>query len=96
MVASASQIAQWTREFQELGAKQVRAELTLRRWDKEKSAAAKRWLERVDLARWAAEHPPESSRGTFFLNLRNAKWWGYATGAIFLIYGLFRLWRRVF
>jgi hypothetical protein len=96
MVASASQIAQWNREFQDLGAKQVRADLALRRWDNEKRDAAKRWLEREDLARWAAEHPPDSSQGTFFLNLRNAKWWGYITGAIFLIYGLFRLWRKMF
>jgi hypothetical protein len=96
MVATASQIAQWTREFQELGAKQVRADLTLRRWDKEKRDAAKKWLERDDLARWSEEHPPGSSRGTFFLNLRNAKWWGIATGVVLGMWALFRVWRRIF
>ncbi len=39
---------------------------------------------------------PNSSAGTFFMNLRNAKWWGYVTGGVFLIYGLIRLWRKVF
>jgi len=95
MVASASQIAQWNREFQELGAKQVRADLTLRRWDKDKSAAAKQWLEREDLARWVEEHPPDSSSGTFFLNLRGAKWWGIATGVILGAWAVFRMLKRM-
>ncbi len=95
MVASASQISKWNREFAELGAKQVRADLALRRWDDEKRDAAKRWLEREDLAKWAADHPADSSSGTFFLNLRQAKWWGITTGAIFAIWGLARVWKRL-
>lgn len=93
--ASANEVARWNREFQELGAEQVRSGLILGRWDKDKRSAARQWLERNDALTWQARRPPRSSsRGTFFLNLRSAKWWGYVGGALFLAMGLFRLWRR--
>ena len=89
-----NQTARWNREFDQLGAEKVRGDLILGRWDKEKRSAARQWLERNDTRNWQAARPRGSSRGTFILNKRNAKWWAYATAAFFLIFGVIRLWRR--
>jgi hypothetical protein len=92
---NARETAQWKREFDELGAEKVRSDLILGRWDKEKRIVARQWLELSDTRTWQADRPPEGSpRGGFILNKRNAKWWGYATAAFFLIFGIMRLWRR--
>jgi hypothetical protein len=88
-------MAQWIREFKELGVERVRAGLLKGGWEADKRRAAKHWLERTDASDWQAERPPDSNRGTFFLNLRNARWWGYATVAMFLVFGLWRLWKKI-
>jgi hypothetical protein len=41
-------------EFKELGADKVRSELLLRRWDAEKLAAARLWVENADAHNWVA------------------------------------------
>jgi hypothetical protein len=93
---SAAQIGEWNREFRELGAESVRSALLVKgQWAAEKRQAAKRWLEHTDAANWQAERPPESDSGTFFMNLRSAKWWGIITGLLFFGFSIFRLLRRI-
>lgn len=43
-------------EFKELGAKAVRSELLKRRWDPDKLAAARLWVENEDNHHWLADH----------------------------------------
>ena len=92
--ASASQIGKWKREFDEIGADRVRSGLIVGGWEREKRRVAQQWLDQADTVRWAAERPPESDQGTFFLNLRNAKWWGIIIGTLLFGFALVRLWRR--
>ncbi len=94
--ASEGEIERWNRQFKELGADKVRGELIIGHWNKDKRSAARLWLERTDAASWQKARPVgTSSRGTFFLNLRNAKWWGYVTAGLFLAWGIFRVLRRL-
>jgi hypothetical protein len=44
----------FTEEFVELGLDKVRSELLMRRWDADKLAAARVWVENKDTQRWAA------------------------------------------
>jgi hypothetical protein len=49
-------------EFKELGLEKVRSELLMRRWEPEKLAAARLWVETQDTQRWAAgrgDEPPK-------------------------------------
>lgn len=91
--ANPREIARWSREFRELGVERVRSGLIASRWESDKRRAARLWLERNDTANWQAARPRSSSRGTFFLNARNAKWWGYATIGAFLLFGAVKLLR---
>jgi hypothetical protein len=49
-------------EFKELGAARVRSELLARRWDKEKLAAARLWVENQDAHNWAAKRSDAPAR----------------------------------
>lgn len=86
----------WNREFEEIGVDKVRSDLILGRWEAEKRRAARQWLERRDAQKFQASRAGDTSPGfgTFFLNKRNAKWWGYAAAALLLVMGVMRLWRR--
>jgi hypothetical protein len=49
-------------EFTELGIDRVRSELLTRRWDKEKLAAARLWVENKDAHKWASAHKDDVPR----------------------------------
>jgi hypothetical protein len=69
-------------EFRELGVARVRNELVLRRWHKDKLAAARSWVERQDVGDWMASNrdkPAKPPRG------QSAKKWA---GIIVVVFGL--------
>ncbi|MCB1488014.1 MAG: hypothetical protein KDJ88_11225 [Bauldia sp.] len=69
-------------EFRELGIARVRNELVMRRWHKDKLAAARSWVERQDVDDWMASNrdkPPKPPRG------QSAKKWA---GIIVVVFGL--------
>ena len=52
-------------EFEELGVARVRKELSGRRWNREKLAAARQWIDRKDVGQWADKHTgPGKARGS--------------------------------
>ena len=86
----------WLSEFSELGTEKVRNGLTLGRWDKEKRAAARQWLEQRDVRSFQAKHSGDTSPNTFIMKLKGAKWWAYAAGGILGAMVLARLLPRLF
>jgi hypothetical protein len=81
----------WKREFDGLGAGGVRGALIATRWDKEKRAAAREWLERADGAAWQgsrAGRPDDAPAKSTLDAFRRFKWVYYVVGAGF---GLFAL-----
>ena len=91
---SATRLAQWKREFKELGTEQVRSGMIVGGWERGKREAARAWLEENDTVNWQAERA--TSRGPFFMNLRSAKWWGVALIVILVVFGGLRILRRLF
>ncbi len=92
-------IEKWNREFEEAGADKVRGDLMLGRFDKEKTVAARRWLELSDTRNWRKAAPPGAPRGSFIqaiIDKRNAKVWGYVIAGGLLAFGVARLLRRLF
>ena len=49
-------------EFRQLGLDSVRKELLMRRWDADKLAAARLWVERQDTDHWLADRKDEPPR----------------------------------
>lgn len=43
-------------EFEQLGLEAVRRELPMRRWDRDKLAAARLWVEGQDAQHWLSDH----------------------------------------
>jgi len=76
----------WKREFEQTGAQGVRAGLISSRWNNEKRAAAREWLERTDAASWQSSRRGQEPRGTTLDAFRRYKWvWAIAGGAFGLI-----------
>lgn len=80
-------------EFRELGLDAVRKELRLRRWQPEKLAVARVWVESQDTHSWVAgrkDVPPVDRR-------KNRPWWlVYLIGASLLAFGAVRLIQKLF
>jgi hypothetical protein len=58
----------YNEEFIELGLDKVRSELLMRRWDADKLAAARVWVENKDTQRWVAQRgdaPPSDKKKLF-------------------------------
>jgi len=69
---------EWRREFNELGRDAVRAELLGSRWDREKKAAARIWIETADALAWQSRNPHgDGGSPSLILRLRSARWWKY-------------------
>lgn len=77
-------------EFKELGVDRVRSELLARRWDKEKLAAARLWVENQDAQQWLSarsDAPPRQGPKPF------RKYAVYIATAIGVAYACVRLFR---
>jgi hypothetical protein len=79
-------------EFKDLGVARVRNELVLRRWHKDKLAAARHWVERQDVSDWVSTHrdAPAKPRAS-----SSKKWIGYAVAAVGLIFAAERFLRMM-
>jgi len=82
----------YTAEFSEIGLEKVRSELVMRRWEADKLAAARLWVEKQDTQRWLA------SRGDA-VPIDKKKWvrkYGmYIVVAFGIAYGLARIYRSI-
>jgi hypothetical protein len=79
-------------QFKELGVERVRSELLMRRWDPEKLAAARVWVENADAQRWAAgrgDTPPKLRSKTV------RKWTMYIVLAFGMAYAAVRIFRSL-
>jgi hypothetical protein len=76
-------------EFRELGLEKVRSELLMRRWDPEKLAAARIWVENQDTQQWLAGRGDEPPRMLRTKELR--KWAMYIVSAIGVAYAAARI-----
>jgi hypothetical protein len=81
--------ASWLTEFKAAGVEKVRSELLLRRWPRDKMAAAREWVEREDNKRWQAQRGPGEGAPV----KRNRKWMGYVVGAAGLAFAAVRAFR---
>lgn len=88
--------ARWTQEFAELGAKAVRRALVSAGWENEKKVAARRWLERQDVASWrSGQQGKDPEKATLGARLRKSqKVWLLVAGGIFLIMVALRYFAR--
>lgn len=87
----------WTREFDELGANKVRANLLSDKWSREKRAAARMWIETADALAWQKSHREgQGETHSLILTLRSAKWWRYGAPGLIAAFGLALLLRRLF
>lgn len=94
-----SRLDKWNREFDELGLRRVRDALMFNRYDREKAAAARQWLERADTRAWREASPPDAARGSFILavkNRMNNKVLALVIGGVLFAIAAARLWRRLF
>ena len=84
--------ARWTREFSELGAKAVRSALVSANWDKDKKVAARRWLERQDVANWqSGRTSADTEKVSIRERLRRSqKIWMILIGGGFLLFTAIR------
>ena len=81
----------WKREFEVMGAKGVRGALITNRWDDQKGAAAREWLERNDAAQWQATRRETADAGERKSSLdafRRYRWVYYIAGGAFGLLGL--------
>jgi hypothetical protein len=77
-------------EFKQLGVDRVRSELLARRWDKEKLAAARLWVENQDAQNWLStrsDAPPRQGPNRF------RKYAVYIAVAFGIAYACVRLFR---
>jgi len=79
----------WLEEFRAGGLEKVRGELVLRRWPKDKLAAARQWVEREDTKKWQAARGPGDGPPI----RRNRKWMGYVIGAAGIAFAAVRAFR---
>jgi hypothetical protein len=86
------QAQEWSREFQELGAAKVRNSLMLNRWNKEKHAAARHWLEHLDARKFQAGISTDSPARP----PKTAKRITYIAGGILLLVVVARVLPRLF
>jgi len=80
-------------EFRELGIDAVRKELLLRRWQAEKLAAARVWVENQDTQSWVAgrgDEPPGDAKKSF------RRWAIYVAFALGASYAAARIFRSLF
>jgi len=80
-------------EFRELGIETVRKELLLRRWQAEKLAAARVWVENQDTQSWVAgrsDRPPGDAKKSF------RRWAIYIAVALGASYAAARIFRSLF
>lgn len=80
-------------EFAALGLEKVRTELLLRRWDPEKLAAARIWVENQDTQQWLAERSDAPPRMLRTKELR--KWAMYVVSAIGVAYAAARIFKTL-
>jgi hypothetical protein len=81
-------------EFNELGVDKVRSELLARRWDKDKLAAARLWVENQDAHNWVAKRsdaPPRQGPNNF---RKYAMYIAIAFGVAYACVRLFRAFSR--
>jgi hypothetical protein len=81
----------WLAEFKAAGVEKVRSELALRRWPKDKLAAAREWTEREDAKKWQAVRGP----GEGVPVKRNRRWMLYIVFAIGLGFAAVRAFRML-
>lgn len=81
---AANQEEKWTEEFEGLGVSGVQNRMIVAGWDKEKRSAARRWLERRDIADFQSTRPSGSEPKTFFMKGRKKWWWIYFAGGLLL------------
>jgi hypothetical protein len=81
-------------EFKELGVSRVRSELLARRWDKEKLAAARLWVENEDAHNWVAKRSDAPPRQGPNLFRKYAIYIAVAFGVAYACVRLFRAFSR--
>jgi hypothetical protein len=78
----------WKREFDAAGAAGVRDGLKSGRWEKDKRAAAREWLERSDAMQWQSKRKGDGASGTTFDAFRRYRWIYMIGAAAFGLLGL--------
>jgi hypothetical protein len=78
-------------EFKELGVDRMRSELLARRWDKEKLAAARLWVENQDAHNWAAKRSDVPARVGPKPFRKYAVYIAMALGVVYACVRLFRM-----
>jgi hypothetical protein len=86
----------WKREFEQTGAKGVRAALISSHWDNQKRAAAREWLERNDASEWQSSRRGQEPTGTTFDAFRRYKWIYYIAGGAFGLLGVAQIVGKLF
>jgi hypothetical protein len=87
--------ADWSREFKELGTDAVRSALISGKWDREKKAAARVWIETADARRWQEKRGDGPGKQRLIRRLQKSPMWKYVMPAIGALMGIGLILRRM-